>query len=251
MKIDGITLGIQPNYTNYEPAQKVTETADNADKQIENAAADKQDETAVAAEEKKTVEAESKQLNAQVYGDVLAKNEMGDTVTAKKQSIDALMDGLVFPKSMIDGAAETLTNASRTPNDGQINPVTSQAAPGSSTNTDEKPAQDVQSFAGISASQLETMYLQGKISRYDYDQEIERRAELTQQEDTPTIAEQEAEQESKQEAVQEEIDNNNALAKNMTGMVADAADKEIKADALQTANENDRVDLMNQVFGAN
>ena len=111
-----------------------------------------------------------------------------------------------------------------------------------------------QSLVGVSAGQLETMYLQGKISRYEYDQEIGRRDELMQKEEKPVGRQEEEEDEEERtnaQKVQEEINSNNTFTQQMGRITNATVEEDIHAEALKTANENDRVDLMTQVFDTN
>ena len=51
--------------------------------------------------------------------------------------------------------------------------------------------------------------------------------------------------------VREEMNENNAFTQEMSRLSGGKVEEDIRADALKTANENDRVDLMTKVFELN
>lgn len=96
--------------------------------------------------------------NSRSVSDIFGKSTDGDTLSSSQASRTALQDGLVYAKPEIPAAMRA-------------------REAGDDSDTPE-------SLAGFTADQLETMYLQGRISIIDYDQEIDRRAELELLSDT-------------------------------------------------------------------
>ncbi|MBO4902057.1 MAG: hypothetical protein J5518_04630 [Lachnospiraceae bacterium] len=210
-----------------------------------------------AEEERAETQKEAAALNSSVYGDVLSADEDGDTVAAKQQSLAALEDGMVFRKDVpeeeepeeTEQAAENV--ASNAPN---AEPTAAEKLAEEEADKEREQDRMEQSLVGVSAGQLETMYLQGKISRYEYDQEIGRRDELMQKEEKPVGRQEEEEDEEERtnaQKVQEEINSNNTFTQQMGRITNATVEEDIRAEALKTANENDRVDLMTQVFDTN
>jgi len=143
------------------------------------------------------------------YGEVLDISEDGDTVTARPEAMRALEDGMVMLK---EDTAETSTE-------------------------DETP---LGSLNGYSGQQIETLYRQGRISRNDYQSEMDRRDRLKEQ-------------------LSDDSDNNNAdrteriaenrtFAQNMGKVNAAKTDGEIEDAAMVTAMENGRSDIALDIF---
>ena len=235
MKVDGIISGIQTNY-DYDPISRVKAEPD------KNAGEIKEDDA------KKKVAEDAKKVTAEVYGDVLSKSADGDTTRAAKQSIDALSDGLVMPKNN----TEEITTALR-PNENS-NPVLEAAEKDAKKAENEE---EIDSLTGYTSNQLENLYAQGKISRYDYDREISRRDELTKTEDTQDseeekVTENDAEEGDKtSELIKQQIEGNNTFNKEMSGLVNTAINENQTIDALNIGKENDRLDIVNQILNGN
>lgn len=235
MKVDGIISGIQTNY-DYDPISRVKAEPD------KNAGEIKEDDA------KKKVAEDAKKVTAEVYGDVLSKSADGDTTRAAKQSIDALSDGLVMPKNN----TEEITTALK-PNENR-NPVLEAAERDAKKAENEE---EIDSLTGYTSNQLENLYAQGKISRYDYDREISRRDELTKTEDTQDseeekVTETEDEAEDKtSELIKQQIEGNNTFNKEMSGLVNTAINENQTIDALNIGKENDRLDIVNQILNGN
>ena len=227
MKVDGIISGIQTNY-DYDPISRVKAEPD------KNAGEIKEDD--------------AKKVTAEVYGDVLSKSADGDTTRAAKQSIDALSDGLVMPKNN----TEEITTALK-PNENS-NPVLEAAEKDAKKAENED---EIDSLTGYTSNQLENLYAQGKISRYDYDREISRRDELTKTEDTQDseeekVTENDAEEGDKtSELIKQQIEGNNTFNKEMSGLVNTAINENQTIDALNIGKENDRLDIVNQILNGN
>lgn len=235
MKVDGIISGIQTNF-DYDPISRVKAEPD------KNAGEIKEDDA------KKKVAEDAKKVTAEVYGDVLSKSADGDTTRAAKQSIDALSDGLVMPKNN----TEEITTALK-PNENS-NPVLEAAEKDAKKAENEE---EIDSLTGYTSNQLENLYAQGKISRYDYDREISRRDELTKTEDTQDseeekVTENDAEEGDKtSELIKQQIEGNNTFNKEMSGLVNTAINENQTIDALNIGKENDRLDIVNQILNGN
>lgn len=235
MKVDGIISGIQTNY-DYDPISRVKAEPD------KNAGEIKEDDA------KKKVAEDAKKVTAEVYGDVLSKSADGDTTRAAKQSIDALSDGLVMPKNN----TEEITTALK-PNENS-NPVLEAAEKDAKKAENED---EIDSLTGYTSNQLENLYAQGKISRYDYDREISRRDELTKTENTSAseeekVTETEDEAEDKtSELIKQQIEGNNTFNKEMSGLVNTAINENQTINALNIGKENDRLDIVNQILNGN
>ncbi len=244
MKIDALNTSIRP--ITYEPPVRTDAVRGVDDK---DPAQEQQKKTEEAREQK---ENEAAAVNSAVYGNVLSKDEDGDTRAAKQQALDALEDGMVFVKEQ--SAAEKL--AEEEAKEAEKPSAAEKLAEEEAKEEKDEKAQ-AQSLTGVSAQQLETMYLQGKISRYQYDQEIGRRDVLMEKEEKTVGQAEEEEDEEKEtnpasaEQIRKEIENNNGFNERMSKLAAATAEEEIRGDAILKAGENDRVDLMNQVFGTN
>lgn len=257
MKIDALNTSIRP--ITYEPPVRTDAVRGVDDK---DPAQEQQKKTEEAREQK---ENEAAAVNSAVYGNVLSKDEDGDTLAAKQQALDALEDGMVFVKEQ--STAEKVAAEAEKPSaaeklaEEEAKEAEKPSAAEKLAEEEAKEAKDekaqAQSLTGVSAQQLETMYLQGKISRYQYDQEIGRRDVLMEKEEK-TVGQAEEEEDEKKETnpasaeqIQKEIENNNGFNERMSKLAAATAEEEIRGDAILKAGENDRVDLMNQVFGTN
>lgn len=257
MKIDALNTSIRP--ITYEPPVRTDAVRGVDDK---DPAQEQQKKTEEAREQK---ENEAAAVNSAVYGNVLSKDEDGDTLAAKQQALDALEDGMVFVKEQ--STAEKVAAEAEKPSaaeklaEEEAKEAEKPSAAEKLAEEEAKEAKDekaqAQSLTGVSAQQLETMYLQGKISRYQYDQEIGRRDVLMEKEEK-TVGQAEEEEDEKKETnpasaeqIRKEIENNNGFNERMSKLAAATAEEEIRGDAILKAGENDRVDLMNQVFGTN
>ncbi|MBR6452896.1 MAG: hypothetical protein IKS87_09330 [Lachnospiraceae bacterium] len=262
MKIDAINTSMpRPVYEPVRPAQDETNPAAQQLKQTEEARQEKESEALK--EQREATQSEAEKVTGSVYGNVLASDEDGDTVAAKPQALEALEDGLVFRKDQTEQEVKT---TSLKPQEKALQDV---AAPKEETAAEKLAKKEAaeekkddnaqQSLTGLSAQQLETMYLRGQISRYQYDQEIGRRDNLMQKEETKPgqvpeedrKEEQAKEDQVNAEKVQKEIQNNNSFAQRMTKLAVGTAEEDIRAEAFKNANENDRVDLMTQIFDQN
>lgn len=226
MKVDGIMTGIQTNY-DYDPINRIK--ADDINKQ----------EDALKTEEdaKKKAIAETEKVASEVYGDVLSRNVDGDTTSAAKQSMAALSDGLVMQKSNVAEVTTTLKGPDK----------------------EETEEEQIDSLTGYTSSQLDSLYAQGKISRIDYDQEISRRDELTKQQNTSAIEEeQETAEDDKEnsvaaEQIKKQLEGNGTINNEMAGLVNQQINSNltgISVDAIQSA-DGDKINLINQIVNGN
>ena len=248
MKIDALNTNmVQP--VGYDPTTRTDIVKE------KDAAAEEQKKADEAKQERQE---EAAAVNASVYGDVIARDEDGDTVAAQKQSLEALEDGMVFAKENKDEEAfgavrNEQENVTLPPQQEEKSAAEKLAEEEAKDARDEK---QQQSLTGVSANELETMYLQGKITRYQYDQEIGRRDVLMEKEEK-TVGQAEEEEDEKEEnnpnaeKIQEQIKEDNSFAERMGKLSNATVEEDIRAEALKTANENDRVDLVTKVFDAN
>lgn len=237
MKVDAIMAGVQ---NTYEPIKSVRENVN-----VEN------DKAAKAAEKTK---ADAEKVASEVYGDVLSKSVDGDVTTAAKQSIDALSDGLVLPK---ENTPEVTTSLKAPVANPAVKQETGAEKLAEETRAEEDSEEEIDSLTGYTSNELETLYAQGKISRYDYDQEVARRAELSEQDKPETQAEKTedtaAEEKNEEQAniIKQQIEGNQAFNKEMSELTNTAINTDMSVDALNIARQNDRVELIGQILGQN
>lgn len=237
MKVDAIMAGVQ---NTYEPIKSVRENVN-----VEN------DKAAKAAEKTK---ADAEKVASEVYGDVLSKSVDGDVTTAAKQSIDALSDGLVLPK---ENTPEVTTSLKAPVANPAVKQETEAEKLAEETRAEEDSEEEIGSLTGYTSNELETLYAQGKISRYDYDQEVARRAELSEQDKPETQAEKTedtaAEEKNEEQAniIKQQIEGNQAFNKEMSELTNTAINTDMSVDALNIARQNDRVELIGQILGQN
>lgn len=231
-----------------------------------------------------------------------AISEDGDTFLASSTGRKQLADGVVLQKPLTTDENKTGSatgNSMQLTMTGNLNgSLTTQLKDGSLT-ADSSDQKVDGSLTGYTADQLETMYLQGKISMIDYDEEIDRRAELEllgksssdeQNQDTGAdatdteknagqvnsnvsnqvqksdngyapVAEnnksedlkedkktQEQKEQDRKNLIQQEIQSDTDFAKEMGSLFEDKSTKQMQAQGLQEAYENDRMDLVGNVF---
>lgn len=238
MKVDAIMNGVQ---NIYEPIKSVRKNVN-----VEN---DKADQAVKAAEK---TQADAEKVASEVYGDVLSKSVDGDVTTAAKQSINALSDGLVLPKENTPEVTTSLKAPIANAAEKQETETEKLAA---ENGANEDAEEEIDSLTGYTSNELETLYAQGKISRYDYDQEVARRAELSEQDKPEAQAEKTegAAAEKKDEAniIKQQIEGNQAFNKEMSELTNTAINTDMSVDALNIARQNDRVELIGQILGQN
>lgn len=197
---------------------------------------------AVKKDETKEIQKDDR-IQKEVYGSVIASSGDGDTVSAKKQALEALETGMVFKK---DDETQRAVNSQ-------------------------------ESLSGYSEDQLESMYLRGDINKVKYDREIQRREELKGEEPSKTelskeAVAKEAEEEEKEaealkteeekreeraedaakgdasERIKEAQKENEAFSKEMGVLNARKEDTELKSEALKEGIANDRAALVEDIF---
>lgn len=128
----------------------------------------------------------------------------GDTAKASAEAISNLKEGFVFNKTE-----------------------------NKAVNTDESSEDNIGSLNGFSSNQLETMYRQGRISRHDYDMEIDRRDRITEKDSVKTEADKKAVKEA-------------TVATDSPVKGSDDAENAVKEDKIQSKTGNDTVDSSTQ-----
>lgn len=239
--------------TRIEPSTKVNNLApaQNVDKKVENT---KSDVDSKFTSEKKTEEFKVSQE------DIVAISEDGDTLQASKAGINASTSSGALVIASEDGAVSQIENDSKPVDDSknknesktvnveetqsksaeiiaeQIEEVKESAEERKANNTSE-----VNSLAGYTKQQVEMMYLQGKISRYDYDVNMRQREEMA--EDS-----QESSSETREEVIRSQISAQEAFAKSM-GQISAQAQKVANMDqGIIDAYNNDRLDIVGDIF---
>ncbi|MCR4787199.1 MAG: hypothetical protein K5888_01305 [Lachnospiraceae bacterium] len=221
------------------------------------------------AEEKKEAE-RREEVREAVYGDVIGVSENGDTATAKEESVKALEDGMVFKKGPDNADAQKAAADEKNVRDER-----NAAKPELQDIKLEKEDEKIDSLTGYTKDQLQTLYSQGKIDKIKYDREIERRKELMQEDDQEKVAareedekkttekadtvkavkdEEDKEEENKQDnsdKIRNTIESNEKAIETMGRVVATEQDERLRADAVQDALRNDRMDIMADIFNGN
>ena len=212
------------------------------------------------------------QLESQTVGTVTTNNEAvarteadantkvigissdGDTARASEESISSLNEGFVFAKT------ENQT-----------------------VQTEDSSEDRVGSLNGFSSNQLEAMYRQGRISKHDYDSEVDRRDRITEKdsadEETKNVAENAAvtkketvsgeeenkaaeanrtsdedkvtndsESDDRKNLITEEMEQYNGFLSEMNNLESRKEDISLREKNIQEVFDNERVDIMNQIY---
>ena len=168
--------------------------------------------------DRRAEEAHKKELQKEIYGDLIGVSRNGDTATAKEESVKALEDGMVFKKS-----------------------------------EDEK----IDSLTGYTTDQLDELYNEGKIDKIKYDREIKRREELTGKEDDSKVEEDKEDvpgrvtdekDEDDSEDTKKTIQSNEEAIQNMGRVFAREEDEQMRAQAVEEALKNGRMEIMDDIF---
>ena len=189
-----------------------------------------------------------------IYGEVLDISEDGDTVTARPEALQKLDDGIVMLRSdsseekqeviemqkesterreEIAEALEAKAEASREARE----EVRKENQKEESEAAEEADTTRINSLNGYSDNMIDTLYRQGKIDRSEYNSELDRRARLDEQLN-PT----------EDETNDQRIENGEAFNRQMGELNAEADEDTRESEALITAAENGRVDLMKDIF---
>ncbi|MBO4900370.1 MAG: hypothetical protein J5509_08755 [Lachnospiraceae bacterium] len=187
-----------------------------------------------------------------IYGDVLDISEDGDTVTARPEALQKLDDGIVMLRSdsneekletiekqreaaerreEIADALAAKAEESREARE-KVREENQQANEDESENTAQ-----YNSLSGYPDNMVETLYRQGKIDSNTYNMEIGRRERLDEMRGTDEKTE-----------TEEKVENNTAFNEQMGRVNAQAQEDERTSEALITAAENGRVDLMKDII---
>ena len=168
--------------------------------------------------DRRAEEAHKKELQKEIYGDLIGVSGNGDTATAKEESVKALEDGMVFKKS-----------------------------------EDEK----IDSLTGYTTDQLDELYNEGKIDKIKYDREIKRREELNGKEDDSKVEEDKEDvpgrvtdekDEDDSEDTKKTIQSNEEAIQTMGRVFAREEDEQMRAQAVEEALKNGRMEIMDDIF---
>lgn len=124
--------------------------------------------------------------------ELVSVSEDGDTFAVSRSGQQDLMDSRAGSVTVIPSdrtAAQTEAEASqvRTAEEAQQRAMDARIQT-ASTAEESAATEMITDFAGIPTARLETLYAEGRISQTDYDQEIERRAELLAEETDGAIS---------------------------------------------------------------
>lgn len=103
---------------------------------------------------------EQEEVKSSVYGDVIGASKDGDTVSAKKQAMEALNTGMVFKKTVEEDPVKKAQKVE-----------------------EKKEKKETSELEIATDDQLDAMFEQGKISKIKYDEENKRREILRGEED--------------------------------------------------------------------
>ncbi len=239
-----------------QAARQIRPEADNAADRAAKTSRE-QDNAAKRAQEmqsKSSAQAEDSAAKG-IYGDVLDISEDGDTVTARPEALKKLDDGIVMLRSDAEedkkSVAEEEDEAAEKRADIRAEleakaeaskEAREELAEARSEKAEEKADNaSYDSLKGYSDDMVNTLYRQGKIDSRSYNTEMERRARLDE-ELTPD------KKEDDKEDVQNAIENNNGFARDMGELRAQAEEDELESEALITAAENGRIDIMKDIL---
>ncbi len=234
-------------------------------------AAERLDEQNKKAAEKKEADRD-KEMKEAVYGEVIGVSENGDIATAKEESVKALEDGMVFKKGP-DNTENVPKPVDEDRNEEQPQDIRTDEGKDKGLediklNTREE---EITSLTGYTEDQLQTLYTQGKIDKIKYDQEIERRKELMQEDDEKAVQDNKEEQknidtiktaeqdEDKDEEdstednskIKDEIEKNEQAIATLGRVYANEADEQLRAQAVEEALKSGRMDIVEDIFNGN
>lgn len=145
-----------------------------------------------------------------VLDNVVAKSEDGDTLQEKKESVEALKDGLFFKKNAVEDKKDK--------EDAVI------AEEKAENKYLEQQKENVTSLIGMTKSQVEQLYREGRITKKQYDDNMD----------------------SREEAIKEIQDND--VSGKMTQTIEQGQKTQDTIENIFKAAENDRADLAAQIF---
>lgn len=165
-----------------------------------------------------------------VLGNVVAQSEDGDTLQENKESLEALKDGLVLKKADSQAKEETkadsLTKEELSPAQKYLEQQKEAAKKKAEQEKSESDEQDkeVSSLIGMTKSQVEQLYREGRISKDQYDKNMQLRDELA-----------------------EKIQGNDVSAE-VTKIVENGQKVQQDIENIFKASENGRIDIAAQIF---
>ncbi len=190
-----------------------------------------------------------------IYGDVLDISEDGDTVTARPEALQKLDDGIVMLRSDSNEEKTETVEKQREAEERREEIAAAQAAKAEEsrearekireenqqeTEAESENTTQYNSLSGYPDNMVDTLYRQGKIDSNTYNAEIGRRERL----DEMRGADEETETE-------ERVEDNNRFNAEMNGINARGEEDNRQTEALFTAAENDRLDIVKDIFTDN
>lgn len=187
-----------------------------------------------------------------IYGEVLDISEDGDTVTARPETLQKLDDGIVMLRSDSNEEKQEVIEEQKEATERREEIADALAAKAEEsreareevreenqqgTEDESENATQYNSLSGYPDNMVETLYRQGKIDSNTYNTEISRRERIDEMrgkdEETET---------------EERVANNNEFNAEMTGINARGEEDNRQTEALFTAAENDRLDIVKDIF---
>ena len=199
-----LELNVSTRISAIKPIESIADSA-KANKQVQN-----KEKTETPVEEKTAKQAEAISFS---QNDIVSISEDGDTVQASKAGINA------------SGTKGILVSASE---DGAVTQV-----------SDDKGEREIDSLAGYTKSQVEQLYREGRISRYEYDQNMENRKKreeaLEERNENKDLAK-----------LQEDSLNN--FAKDMGKINSKAMNVNNANEGIASALDNNRINIVGDIF---
>ena len=187
-----------------------------------------------------------------IYGEVLDISEDGDTVTARPEALQKLDDGIVMLRNDSNEEKQEVIEEQKDANERREEIADALAAKAEESrearaevreenlkDTEDESGNTAQynSLSGYPDNMVETLYRQGKIDSNAYNTEISRRERLEEMRGTDEATE-----------TEEKVENNNEFNAEMTGINARGEEDNRQTEALFTAAENDRLDIVKDIF---
>ena len=200
-------------------------------------------------------ESQSSDIRSSVYGNVLDISEDGDTVTARPEALKALDDGIVIFKGEEDEDKDAATQTLETEKEAaeareEIRRKQEEAdrkaeearerlrEQNSETDANKETAKQTGSLNGYSDNMVDTLYRQGKIDAREYNAETSRRARMDEMKA----------QGNGEDETDNRIERLSENAKELGELNAKADQDALEDRAYETAAENGRVAIMQDIF---
>ena len=252
LNISNVRNRIQADYAarnNYN----VNETAKPEKTQAGNTA--KTDESQAGRKVASAQESQSSDIRSSVYGNVLDISEDGDTVTARPEALKALDDGIVIFKGEEDedkdAAVQTLESEKEAAEAREEIRRKQEEADrkaeearerlreqNNETDTPKETAKQTGSLNGYSDNMVDTLYRQGKIDAREYNAETSRRERMDEMK----------EQGNGNDETADRVDRLSENARELGELNAKADQDALEDRAYETAAENGRVAIMQDIF---